>query len=175
MKCCIKVIWCSTITLLLVQIAFTQPEGVLGHCPVEKQMKLPLSSPRWDGVSLQKAVLVKCALNSKLITDNVTSKAPPHPHTITHPPPCFTVGTTHAEMLRSPTLHLTKTNVIRAVKIHILSYPLYMVWYTMAVSQSAFRAWPTHVVIVMFVFFSLNFWLPFCLMFNSIHNSFYCT
>ena len=33
-----------------------------------------------------------------------------HPHTITPPlPPCFTVGTTHAEVIRSPTLHLTKT------------------------------------------------------------------
>uniref|UniRef100_A0A674BRR1 F-box and WD repeat domain containing 4 n=1 Tax=Salmo trutta TaxID=8032 RepID=A0A674BRR1_SALTR len=32
-----------------------------------------------------------------------------HPHTITPPPPCFTVGTTHAEIICSPTLHLTKT------------------------------------------------------------------
>ena len=32
-----------------------------------------------------------------------------HPHTITPPPSCFTVGTTHAEIIRSPTLHLTKT------------------------------------------------------------------
>jgi hypothetical protein len=31
------------------------------------------------------------------------------PHTITPPPPCFTVGTTHAEIIRKPTLHLTKT------------------------------------------------------------------
>ena len=28
--------------------------------------------------------------------------------TITLPPPCFTVGTTHAEIIRSPTLRLTK-------------------------------------------------------------------
>ena len=50
-----------SITLLLGQIALTQPGGVLGHCPVEKQMG-------WDGVLLQNAVvgmLVKCALNSK--------------------------------------------------------------------------------------------------------------
>ena len=33
-----------------------------------------------------------------------------HPHAITPPPPpCFTVGTTHAEIIRSPTLRLTKT------------------------------------------------------------------
>ena len=32
-----------------------------------------------------------------------------HPHTITPPPPCFTVGTTHAEIIRSPTPRLTKT------------------------------------------------------------------
>ena len=33
-----------------------------------------------------------------------------HLHTITRPPPpCFTVGTTHADIIRSSTLHLTKT------------------------------------------------------------------
>ena len=32
-----------SITLLLGQIAHTQPGGVLGHCPVEKQMIVPLS------------------------------------------------------------------------------------------------------------------------------------
>ena len=31
-----------SITLLLGQIALTQPGGVLGHCPVEKQMIVPL-------------------------------------------------------------------------------------------------------------------------------------
>ena len=90
------------------QILLTQPV-VLGHCPVEKQMIVP----RRDGVSLQNAVvdmLVKCALNSKLITDSVTSKAP---HTIT-PHPCSTVGITHAEIIRSPTLHLTKTQRLEA-------------------------------------------------------------
>ena len=55
-----------SITLLLGQIALTQPGGVLGHCPVEKQMIGPQT--RWDGISLQNSVvamLVKCALNSK--------------------------------------------------------------------------------------------------------------
>ena len=32
-----------SITLLLGKIALTQPGGVLGHCPVEKQMIVPLS------------------------------------------------------------------------------------------------------------------------------------
>ena len=44
--------------------------GVLGHCPVEKQMIVPLSQTRWDGVSLQNAVeamLVKRALNCALL------------------------------------------------------------------------------------------------------------
>ena len=57
-----------SITFRLGQIALTQPEGVLGHCPVEKQMIILLNATRWDGVSLQNAVvaiLVKCALNSK--------------------------------------------------------------------------------------------------------------
>ena len=34
----------QSITLLLGQIAPTQPGGVLGHCPVEKQMIVPLSA-----------------------------------------------------------------------------------------------------------------------------------
>jgi hypothetical protein len=33
-----------SITLLLGQIALTQPGGVLGHCPVEKQIIVPLSA-----------------------------------------------------------------------------------------------------------------------------------
>ena len=33
-----------SITLLLGQIALTQHGGVLGHCPVEKQMIVPLSA-----------------------------------------------------------------------------------------------------------------------------------
>ena len=33
-----------TITLLLGQIALTQPGGVLGHCPAEKQMIVPLNT-----------------------------------------------------------------------------------------------------------------------------------
>jgi hypothetical protein len=38
-----------------------------------------------------------------------------HPYTITSPPhPCFMVGTTHAEIIRSPTLHLTKTRQLEA-------------------------------------------------------------
>ena len=32
-----------------------------------------------------------------------------HPYNITLPPPCFTVGITHAEIISSPILHLTKT------------------------------------------------------------------
>ena len=45
------------------------------------------------------AMLVKCALNFELISNSVTSK---HPYTITPPPPCFTVGTTHVETICSP-------------------------------------------------------------------------
>ena len=32
-----------------------------------------------------------------------------HPNTITPPAPCFMVGPHHGEIIRSPTLHLTKT------------------------------------------------------------------
>ena len=54
---------------LLGQMALTQPGGVLGHCPVEKQRIVPLSANQ------------KSALNSKYIIDSVTGKAPPHHHT----------------------------------------------------------------------------------------------
>ena len=49
-----------SITLLLGQIALTQPGGVLGHCPVEKQMIVSLSM-----LNAAVAMLVKYALNSK--------------------------------------------------------------------------------------------------------------
>ena len=55
-----------SITLLLGHLAHTQPGGVLGHCPVDKEMIVPLSTNQMDGVSVQNAVvamLVKCALN----------------------------------------------------------------------------------------------------------------
>jgi hypothetical protein len=42
----------QSITLLLGQIVLTQPGGVLGHCPVEKQMIVPLSANQMDGVLL---------------------------------------------------------------------------------------------------------------------------
>jgi hypothetical protein len=32
-----------SITLILGKIALTQPGGLSGHCPVEKQIKVPLS------------------------------------------------------------------------------------------------------------------------------------
>jgi hypothetical protein len=57
-----------SISLHLGQIALILPGGVLGHCPVEKQMIVALDQTRWEGLSLQNAVvamLVKCALNSK--------------------------------------------------------------------------------------------------------------
>ena len=56
------------ITLLLGQIALTQPGGVLGHCPVEKQMIVPLKANQMELCIVQNAVeaiMVKCALNSQ--------------------------------------------------------------------------------------------------------------
>ena len=55
-----------SITLLLGQIALTQLGGVLGHCPVEKQMIVLLSANQmgWR-IAAVVAMLVKCALNSE--------------------------------------------------------------------------------------------------------------
>jgi hypothetical protein len=44
-----------------------------------------------------------------------------HPHTFTPPPPCFPVGTTHAEIIRSPTLRLTKTRWLEPNISHLNS------------------------------------------------------
>ena len=38
-----------SITLILGKITLTQPGGVLGHCPVEKQMIVPLSANQIAG------------------------------------------------------------------------------------------------------------------------------
>ena len=81
---------------LLGQIALTQLGGVLGYCPVEKQMTVPLSAYQMRGISLQNAVvamLVKCD-EFKINRDSVTSKAPSH---------------LLLQIIRSPTLCLTKT------------------------------------------------------------------
>ena len=86
-----QVIWCSTPSLSFLENGpYTAWRCVLGHCPVEKQMTVPLS--------------VFWILNKS----PTVSQAKP-PHTITPPPPCLTVGTTHAEIIRSPSLRLTKT------------------------------------------------------------------
>ena len=37
-----------------------------------------------------------------ILNNSLTVSPAKHPHTITPPPPCFTVGTTHAEIIRSP-------------------------------------------------------------------------
>ena len=52
------------ITVLLGQIALTQPGGVFGHCPVEKQMIVPQSAIQMGWRIDVVAMLVKCALNS---------------------------------------------------------------------------------------------------------------
>ena len=85
--------------------SYTACRCVLGHCPVEKQIIVPLS-PNQMGWSIAAA----CWLSVPWILNKSQTVSPAkHPHTITPPPPCFTVGTTHVEIIRSPTLHLTKT------------------------------------------------------------------
>ena len=55
----------DSITLLLGQIALTQPGGVFGQCPVENQMIVPLSPNQMGWRIAAVAMLVKCALNFK--------------------------------------------------------------------------------------------------------------
>jgi hypothetical protein len=51
-----------------------------------------------------------CWLSVPWILNKLQTLSPAkHQHTITPPPPCFMVGATNAEIIRSPTLLLTKT------------------------------------------------------------------
>jgi hypothetical protein len=88
----------QSITLLLGQIALTQPGGLLGHCPVEKQIIVPLS-----------ANLMAWHIAAECCDSHAGYGPHESPHTITLHPACYTVGITYVEILRSCTLHLTKT------------------------------------------------------------------
>jgi hypothetical protein len=49
-----------SITVILGQIAFTLPESLLGHCPVEKQIIVPLSPNQMGWRIAVIAMLVEC-------------------------------------------------------------------------------------------------------------------
>ena len=55
-----------SIALILGQIALTQPEGVLGDCPVEKQMTVHYAQTRWDGVLLPNGMAYCCRIQVSL-------------------------------------------------------------------------------------------------------------
>ena len=76
-------------------------------------------------------------------------------------------------------INLLPMYVIRAVKINVLSYTWYMVWYTTSVSQSAFRAWTAQFIIVFIwcvytitVYFSLHSLMCFLLFATSVSFKF---
>jgi hypothetical protein len=106
--CGCQVIWCSTPSLSLVKWPLHSLE-VLDHCPVEKQKDSPTKCKLNGMVYLCRMLWYQCCLSVPWIL-NKSQIVPPakHSHTIT-PPPCFIVGTTHEEIIRSLTLHLTKT------------------------------------------------------------------
>jgi hypothetical protein len=71
---------------------------------------LPLTPPHLevlDGRELGPSDVLGCP-HHPLLCHVIEGGAIAIPSRIT-PPPCFTMGTTHAEIVRSPTLHLTKT------------------------------------------------------------------
>ena len=80
-----------------------------GHCPVKKTNDFPTKrKPDWMAYPCR-MLWLKCWLSVPWIQSKSQTVSPAkHPHTITLPPPCFMVGTTHADIIRSPTLHLTK-------------------------------------------------------------------
>ena len=87
---------------------YTAWRCVLGHCPVKKDSP---TKRKPDGIAYHCRMLWwPCWLSVPWILNKSQTVSPAkHTHTITPPPPCFTVGTTHAEIIRSPTLRLTKT------------------------------------------------------------------
>ena len=99
-----------SITILLGQIALTQSGGVFRSLSCWKSNDSPTKC-KPDGMVYRCRMLwwpywlsVPWNLNKSL-----TVSPAKHPHIITPPPPCFMVVTTHADIIRSPTLHLTKT------------------------------------------------------------------
>ena len=55
-----------SIILLLGQIALTQPEVTIGHCPAEKQMIVPLSA-NCDGDTVSDLFRIQGTLNQYLV------------------------------------------------------------------------------------------------------------
>ena len=76
-----------SITLLLGQIALTQPGGVLGHCPVEKQMIVPLSENQMGWRIAAECFDSLCWLSVPwILNKSQTLWTAKHSYTIT--PPC---------------------------------------------------------------------------------------
>ena len=65
-----------SITLLLGLIALTQPGGVLGHCPVEKQMIVRLSSNQMGW-----CIAAECCGVPWILDKSLTVSPAKHPHT----------------------------------------------------------------------------------------------
>ena len=97
---------------------------VLGHCPVEKQNLSPTKS-KPDGMTYRCRMMWQpCCLSVPWILNKSQTVSPTkQPHTITPPPPWFTVGTTHVEIIRSPTLRLTKTQRLEPKISHFDRFP----------------------------------------------------
>ena len=78
-----------------------------------------------------------CWLSVPWIQNNLETVSPAkHPHTITPPLLCFTVRSTHAEIIRVPTLSLTKTQQLE-LKICNCSNSTMKAWFT----QSPLNSW----------------------------------
>ena len=97
------------ISISFLQIALTQPGGVLDHCPVEKQMIVPLSANQMGWRIAAECCGSHADCVPWILNKSQTVSPAKHLHTITPPPPCFMVGTTDVEIIRSPTPRLTKT------------------------------------------------------------------
>ena len=67
--------------------------------PVQPLLSAILSSAAFDVVK-----------STKRTACRLTVSPAKHPHNITPPLPCFTVGNTHVEIIRSPFIRLTKTH-----------------------------------------------------------------
>ena len=107
-----QVIWCSTPSLSFF-LKYSSPYKAwrfVGSLYCWKTNDSPTKLKLAGMVYCCRMLWKPCCLSVPWILKKSQTVSPAkHPQIITPLPPCFTVGTTHAEIIHSPTLRLTKT------------------------------------------------------------------